>query len=238
MRLTPSIILPVSRKLSILLLLIGFMAAPARSQEDKETLLGASLALELEKDISTNLSAVFEEEVRLLTNGMGFDRTATSLGLDYSFLEKKAKIGGFYTFIYKYNNDQFFEPRHRFYLNLIYKENLDPFTIMWRGRAQATIRDESLGSFRINPKYILKNKIEVAYTIFGSPIKPFISCDFYTLLNNPEESFQLTRLRYAGGINWRLNRTNSLEIYLRYDQNPDSRDANTASLGAAYKVKL
>ena len=151
---------------------------------------------------------------------------------------KRFSAEALYTFIHMYNNDFVFESRNRIYFNLIYKETFEPFTIMWRGRIQSTFRDEDKGSYRVNPRHSLKNKLEVSYEIFGLPVKPFVSCDFSTIVFDPLRDFELTRIRYTGGVNWRLNRTNYMELFLRYDHRTDYRDPNTLALGATYKIRL
>lgn len=238
MKLIPLTISRVSHNIYFFLLVLLFVSVPAKSQTEKSIRVGAPLTLELEKELSRNLSLILEEEIRLENNGIGFNRTATSLGFDYSLFDKKLKVGGFYTYIYLYNNDYLFESRHRLYLNMSYKETFEPFTFMWRGRLQSTFRDENRGSYNVNPKYVLKNKFEVSYTIFGSPIKPFASVDFSNYINNPDQNFELTRIRYSSGVNWRLNRTNYIELFLRFDQRTDRRDPDYLGLGATYKVKL
>ena len=224
------------RFLFILSLLFYFL--PAFSQSEKETRLGTIMAVEVEKDLIRNLSGVLEEEVRLVNNRIGFDRSVTTLGLDYSLFNKKAKVGVYYAYIHLYNSDYYFEPRHRFYMNVSYKETVEPFIFSWRGRLQTTYRDENIGSYKINPKNIMKNKVEIAYTIWGSPWKPYVSCDISTLLNDPIEGYGLTRFRFTGGAIWRLNRTTYLDFFLRYDNEMDQRDPNGFSFGVSYKIKF
>ena len=219
-------------------LLLLLVPLPVLSQSDKETRLGAMMAIDVEKTLTRKLSGVIEEEVRLVDNRIGFDRSVTTLGFDYTFMNQKVKVGAYYAFIYLYNSDYLFEQRHRFYLNLSYKENVEPFIFSWRGRLQSTYRDEDIDSYKINPKYVMKNKLEVAYTIWGSPWKPFLSCDFSTMLNDPGTAgYELTRLRFMGGVNWRMNRTTYLELFLRYDKEMDHRDPDVFSLGVSYKIK-
>jgi hypothetical protein len=209
------------------------------SAQERETNLGSSLSVELEKDLSRFFSLGMEEEVRFIeNNNHGFDRSVTSLGLDYSLFDKRIKIGAYYAFIYLYNNDYLYEPRHRYYLNLSYKQPVDAFTFSWRGRLQGTYRDEDRGEYKINPKYVMKNKLEVDYTIFGSPWKPYLSCDFSTNLNDPVMGYELTRIRYQGGVSWRMNRTDYLGFFLRYDEYLSADDPHTIAIGVTYKKKL
>ncbi|MDR0733857.1 MAG: DUF2490 domain-containing protein [Dysgonamonadaceae bacterium] len=199
---------------------------------------GVSLSIEAEKEINRFFSVTGKEEVRLLNNSAGFDRNAASLGIDYTFLDRKAKIGVYYAFLYLYNNDCLFESRHRCYINLSCKETFEPFILSWRGRLQETYRDASRGKYKINPKYAMKNKLEAAYMIWGSPWKPYLSCDFSTRLNDPVRGCELTKLRLQGGATWRLDRTTYLDFFLRCDEYLAGDEPRVFSLGAAYKMKF
>jgi hypothetical protein len=200
--------------------------------------VGASLSLEVEKDLNRFFTLAGEEEIRLLNNSTGFDRTVTSLGIDYSLFDRKMKAGVYYAFLYLYNKDHFYEARHRYYLNLSYKETFEPFILSWRGRLQGTYRDETRGEYKINPKYMMKNRIEAAYTIWGSPWKPYLSCDFSTSLNDPVMGYELTRMRFQGGANLRLNRTSWIDFFLRFDDYLSGDDSHLLSLGVSYKMKF
>lgn len=221
------------RTLFLLLIFPFFVYA----QEKRETDAGAALSVEIQKNLVRNFNLSLEEEVRLIDNRIGFDRSVTSVGIDYALFNNKIKVGGYYAFLYLYNNDYRYEMRHRYYLNISYKETINSFTLSWRGRLQGTSRDEDRGSYKINPKYMMKNKLQVEYTIFGSPWKPFTSCDIYTELNNPKGN-EIPRIRYQGGVSWRMNRTDYLEFYLRYDDNFSEDDPKTVMIGVGYKIKL
>jgi hypothetical protein len=225
------------RKRGLLFLLLLFSLS-SFAQSQRATDAGASFSLVAEKDLSRFLTLAMDEEVRIVDNNIGFDRSVTSLGLDYSLFDKKVKIGAYYAFIYLYNNDFLYEPRHRYYLNLSYKETFEPFIFSWRGRLQGTYRDENRGAYKINPKYVMKNKFEATYTIWGSPWRPYLSCDFSTSLNNPTLEYELLRIRYEGGVNWRLDRTTYLEFFLRWDEYLSDTDSRKLSIGVAYKMKF
>jgi hypothetical protein len=178
-----------------------------------------------------------ENEVRFLDNSIGFERNITSAGFDYLLFDRKFKIGAYYAFLYLCNNDRLFEARRRYYLNLSYKEIVGQWTFSWRGRWQITHRNENCGEYKINPKQILKNKFQIEYSVWGKPWKPFISCDLYNDTNNPAGNY-LSRIRYQGGTSWRLNRTDYVDFFVRYDWYSDSRETMILSLGAGWKWKL
>jgi hypothetical protein len=204
--------------------------------QDQQTNVGTSLSIELQKKLWRNWDVSLEEEVRLVTNETGFDQTATAIGIDYSFLNNQLKVGAYYAFLYLYNNDHYYEPRHRYYLNLVYKQPINQFTLSWRGRLQGTYRDKARGTYKINPKYIMKNKFEIDYAIWGKPWKPYLSCDLSTELNDYRGN-DLTRLRYQAGTSWQLNRTDYMDFFLRYDHYLDWEDANVVWLGFGYRIK-
>jgi len=221
-----------------LVILLFFLPISAFAQVERETDLGGTFAIELEKDFMRNLSLSFEEEVRLVTNSIGFDRNMATLGLNYSFLKKRFKVGLAYCNIHLYNDSKhYYENRHRYYATLSYKQPLGDFTLSWRGRLQGTYRDENRGEYKINPKYVLRNKIDLDYTIFGSPWKPFVSADFSNTTNDPMGDY-LYRIRYQSGVNWRINRTESMEFFLRFDHYLADEDPHVFAIGVSFKKKL
>lgn len=205
--------------------------------QETETDFGAIFSLEGEKGLYRDLSLSFEEEIRLITNSNAFDRSVTSVGLDYPFLDKRLKVGLYYALIYLHNNDQYYEFRHRYYFNVSFRETVDQFTFSWRGRLQGTNRDEDRGRYKINPKYVMKNRFEVEYSIWGKPWKPFFSCDLSSELNDPMGN-DLTRIRFQGGTSWRLNRTDYVNFYLRWDEYLVDNDPRVISLGVGFRRKF
>jgi hypothetical protein len=222
---------------NVFALLLSLLAAASSAQSRKETNGGAAFAFELEKECSRFFSLSVEEEVRLISNSTGFDRSVTAIGADCALADRRLKIGAHYAFLYLYNNDYLYEPRHRIYLNVLYRETVAPFTLSWRGRLQSTFRDENRGSYRVNPRHVLKNRIRAEYSIWGSPWKPFLSCELSNDLNDPESNTP-TRIRYQGGASWRLNRTDHLDFFIRFDRHTSGKDPNAVLLGVEYKIKL
>lgn len=194
--------------------------------------------MEVEKELNRFLSVTGEEEMRLISNRIGFDRNVASLGVDYSLFDRKVKVGAYYAFLRLYNNDYLFESRHRYYVNISYRETFEPFTLSWRGRLQSTCRNENRDEYKVNPKYVLKNRAEVAYAIWGSPWRPYFSCEFSTTLHDPVRGRELTRIRLQGGASWRLNRTTYLDFFLRFDEHLIYSDPQVVWLGVAYKVRF
>ncbi|MDR1223040.1 MAG: DUF2490 domain-containing protein, partial [Tannerella sp.] len=163
MKSIPSTVLRAFR--SVFALFLSLLSVVSFAQSRKETVGGAALSFEVEKEYGRFLSLSVEEEVRLTGSGPGFDRSVTAVGADYAFINRRLKIGAHYAFQYLYNKDDLYEPRHRVYLNVLYRQAFAPFTLSWRGRLQSTLRDENRSSYRINPKHVMKNRIRAEYEI-------------------------------------------------------------------------
>jgi hypothetical protein len=221
-----------------ILLALLMLPQTVAAQSERMTRGGLSLAFEGEKDLSSLLSLGFDEEVRLVSNPTGFDRSVSSVGLNYALFNKRVKVGGYYAFIYLYNSKHLYEARNRFYFNLSYKQPLNRFTLSWRGRAQATVRDENRGDYRVNPRYTMKNKIELEYQVWGKPWKPYVSLDFSTNLNDYVTRYDLERVRTQAGAVWRLDRTRYFDFFVRWDEYLKSDDPRVIYAGAAFKVKF
>ncbi|MDR2039631.1 MAG: DUF2490 domain-containing protein [Bacteroidales bacterium] len=219
----------------LLLILLLFSVSVIAQQREMDG--GACLAVEVKKGITRNLDLSVEEEVRLITNNTGFNRSMTTLGADYSLFNRRMKVGLYYCYMYVYNSDFYYESRHRVYLSLSYKQPLGNFILSWRGRLQRTYRNENKGEYKVNPKYILKNKLELEYHILGSRWRPFLSCDLSNTINDPIVN-EIYRARFQGGTNYRLSRATSLDLFLRFDEYFSGKDPRVFSIGVAYKVKL
>lgn len=202
--------------------------------QERETDLGAIFTVRLNKDLNRHFGLSFEQEVRLLTNNTGFDRSMSSLGVDYTIV-KGLKAGVFYNYMYLYNSNFLYESRHRYYANLSYKYGVNrKLTLAWRTRFQGTCRDESRGEYKINPKYILRNKLEAEYNILGTRWKPYLSAEAANTLNDPLGN-EIYKLRFQGGTSWRWDRTTYLEFYLRTDEYLTGQDPRVISIGVGYK---
>jgi len=235
MKLTPLIQSPAIVR--ILLLLICLPTIPVLAQPRKETDIGMILSGEINKGLVKQLDLTLGEEIRFMNNTIGFERSVTTAGLDYFLLKKKIKMGVYYELIYLYNKNQLFEMRSRYFYNLSYRQVIESFTLSWRGRIQGVYRDENRGDYKFNPKYVLKNRLQLEYSIFGKPWKPSISCELSNELNNPSGN-EFIRIRYEGGATWRMNRTEYIDFFIRYDRQFDFRDPHIFYVGTGYRVKM
>lgn len=218
----------------VVIIFLLFISLSVSGQE-RETDLGAMFSVQLNKELSRFLELSFEGEARLLTNNnSGFDRLSGDIGLEYTILPG-LKAGAFYSHIYLYNSDFLYENRHRYYANFSYKYDVNrKITLAWRTRFQGTTRDENRGEYKTNPKYVLRNRVEIEYAILGTPFKPYFSCEATNSLNDPLGN-EIYRLRFQGGITWRLDRTTYLEFFVRANEYLVDEDPRVVSIGIGYK---
>ncbi len=96
-----------------------------------------------------------------------------------------------------------------------------------RTKGQATLRDETKGDYKYNPKYVWRNQLELSYTIFGSPLKPYISAEIFCPLQS-KYGFYMDGFRAILGLKYRVSQRNSIDFRLRFDQ--DIQQANPLSM--------
>lgn len=220
-------------KYSVFIVLL-FVSLSVFAQE-RETDVGGIFSLQLNKDLTPRLELSYEAELRLLSNNTGFERATSSIGAEYTIISKKLKAGVFYNYMYVYNSSFRYESRHRYYANLSYKQKISrKVTLSWRSRFQGTYRDENRGEYKINPKYVLRNRLEAEYSISGSRWKPYFSVEATNSLNDPLRN-EIYKLRFQGGTSWRLDRTTYLEFYLRADEYLVGEDPRVISVGVGCK---
>ena len=220
----------MSKYLSVILLL--FISLSIFGQE-RETDFGAAFSVQLNKDILRYWGISFENEARLKSNYTELERLTSGIGIDYKIV-KGLKAGVSYNFLYLYNSSFRYECRHRYSAHLSYKYDLSrKWTLSWRTRFQSTYRDEDRGEYRINPKYVLRNRLKAEYNILGTPFKTYLSAEAANLLNDPLGN-EIYKLRFEGGTSWRLDRTNTLEFFLRVDESLVWPDPRMISIGIGY----
>lgn len=203
---------------------------------------GIWTSISLEKKINDKWKIGSELEFRTL--GFSFDRERLTLQVstDYSVI-KNLSLGTGYNYLnvndsYKFSNDairEYFQNRHRIYLQLAWKQKIGDFTFLLRERAQTTFKDESdrlnengeINTNRINPDFIWRNRAKLSYNIKKLPVTPSFVFETYYLLNDPDqvriyETNQIdyhesqcffTKLRYGLYLDYEINKKHSIELF-------------------------
>lgn len=233
MRIPPSI-----RGCAALWLTLGLFLLPLTgvAQEDD---FGAILSGEVNLPLISRWDASFEQEFIFSNNLTNFSRSKSTVGVDYSLIRKKLKAGFAYSFIRKEEDYSWFETRHRFTMGLTYKEEIKRnLTLSLRSRLQSTLRDESRGDYRINPKYYWRNRLQLNYQMPRLPLKPEVSCEFFYPLNR-EVSNLIDAWRITAGMEYQWNKRNAVSLYYRVDREQNVPNPLRAySVGAGYVFSM
>ncbi len=198
---------------------------------------GCVLGAEYDLKILKGWHATFEGDVRFNADSdfIYYNRAKIAVGTDYTFWNKRIKVGVSYNFL-NYNNreDQYFENRHRVKGFLSIAPKFGQWKVGWRVMVQATFRDERRGSYNFNPKTYLRNRFSVSYSIPDTRVKLHLSEEFWWRLYKPGDNI-IDQLRTIVGVQYGINRHHTLDVYFRSDNEIQvSNPANVLYVGISY----
>ena len=262
----------MSNKVSLLLacLLLPFPAMAQQLLDYTETdptyEAGARLGLGVEKSFIPKTMTVFaEEQIRFNDNFSHFQRSYTTVGLDYRILPwLKAGVSGSY--ILNNSTDKGWTNRFRGAFWLTESVRLDRWKLSLREKLQATYYADSINLYQ-NPKtrWVLKTRVKAEYDIPRSKYTPYISAELRNTLNavNPANfiyneadarwtntspvynDVYINRLRLVAGTEYKFPDKNTINLFifsdlcwdLGIDFNSSGRQKKNSS-GTGYKDYL
>lgn len=224
--------------LFLMLVLFPFFSIQRLSAQSSTDFL-TNVGIEFSKNLSRFWEFSFSEEIRLNNFSSHYARSETALGIDYKTLNKKTKWGLSYSLLNKENNDFYYENQHRLTAQFYYKERLSRnVKLNWRTKLQSTYRNENIADYKVNPKFYLRNKIQLNYVIPFSRMEPTASCEVYYSLNDLEQN-RIDKIRTSLGLDYLISPKSSLEFYLRYDADIQVKEPeNNFNVGAFYKYSF
>lgn len=189
---------------------------------------------DLKFNLWRGLSLSVEEDARLKNNLSGFDRSYTYATLSYRF-NPYFKFGVGYTFMAIWHDgkkstdyEKYWDFRHRINLDFTGNVSTGRWKFTLRERPLATIRMLSYDPLeKVSPEYTLRSKVEVEYSAMTAPIKPYFAFELSNTLNHSKyiEKNYIDRYRFNIGLKWRLNKSNSIDFFYRFDIGYD-KDVN------------
>jgi len=214
--------------------IVGFMSCLSISaQED----LGSILTVNVTKKIAKGLNINFEEDFRSRSNFSEVERFSHALEVSYkpfNFL----KAGGAYNLINFNHEKRGWEIRHRYYFYATGNMEAGRFTFSLRERFQSTKRQGvEKTATRANPKNYLRSRLKVDYDIRKSKFAPYVSLELFNTLNDPQNN-SMSQMRGVVGVEYKLNKSNSIELYYRYQNYIDEDEINIHYVGMGYAFKF
>ncbi len=232
-------------KKGCIFLLMCFVILIAKAQTTNDFGIWSSIALS--KDLNKKLTLSGELENRTQDNSSQISRWGAQLGAEYKVV-KPLSIGFAYQFQYYHDMKYYdFQPRNRFIGYLQGKHKWNNFLFSLRERFQFTTKDESdrikssgkIDTYNINPEWIWRNRLKVAYNIPNCRFTPSFSFESFYELNNPDGN-QFSGLRYTLGVEYKINKRNFLELSGIYDKEINTDEPTNRcvlSIGYSYKFK-
>ena len=177
-----------------------------------------------------------EGEVKTSGNFIEFNRFKASAGLGYSFWKSRFKVSADFDYILK-NRQTYLENRYRVSGGLTYSEKIRSFKLSLRSKYQASFYDESRADHKFNPKTYVRNRFEISYSFFSKPVKLYASTEMFIRVYKKDARF-IDEMRTVVGVTYRLNKNNSLDFYLRSDNEVQVKNpANIFYIGVGYNFK-
>ncbi len=226
------------RAFYLLLILFNFSLAFSQNNSDA----GMWNTLSFQKEVNKKIFLTLDQEFRLKENYSRLNLFYTNLGIGYK-LTKNLKAELVYRAIEKYTLDNEFSFRHRISVDVTYKRKLGRVSISNRLRYQAEVKDYNTSENGRYAEQFLRHKLELKLDL-DKKIVPFISYEARYQVSIPyskrsEYNNEIHRLRYAAGIDYKINSNNTFSIYYLiqnefYIKNPE----HNYILGLQYSVNL
>lgn len=200
----------IHRYLAALLFL--FSVHTSNSQVIKDA--GLWTTLNLEKKFNKKVSFFLTEEFRMRENITRLNLFYTDLGFSYK-PKDFIKLSLSYRNIQKYSIDNTFSYRHRFTFDVVLKAKLDKMALSYRQRFQTEYRDIQTSANGMLPEWFARSKFEAKYDL-GTKLTPYLSVEFRYQIKAPrqvESDGTWHRIRYAGGINYEIDKRNTFGAY-------------------------
>jgi hypothetical protein len=222
----------------ILMVLIVTGLLVSKKTIAQENDYGTWLALDVSKEVTKKFDLEFEEEVRVFKQFSEINRFATSIGGSYSIFKFLKGAAG-YTWIYHHDvNDSFWDNRHRYYIQLAGKFEINRLTFSLRERFQSTFIDKDIKGFDYSPENYLRSRLQAVWDIKNSKMEPYASGEVIYQLNNPDGN-KVDNIRYTLGTVFPLTKKLDVDTYLRLSQEMNVKNpVNLYLIGINLKLNL
>lgn len=237
------------------LLLLSLLLVPGLSRAQGtvnalENDFATRTSVAIDKKLAKGLHLTAEYQLRTENALSKIDRHQVSLGLDYKF-NSWLKGGLEYTFYDRYGTNAGWQPRHRLSGSLTFGYRVGDWRFSLREMVQWTHKTEDLNIYQESRNPItLKSRFKIQYKGFAA-VEPYVFFELKNVFNDPAcsatynsttgaySNYSFTGYtdtyvnRYRGGLGleWKLNKHNSLEFYglldYCYDKSIDTNKEGT-----------
>ncbi len=188
----------------------GIFSYHASAQIDD---VGLWTGITLKKQITRKLEGTLSEQLRLQHDLTAINQLLTDAGLTYS-VTKKFKAGINYRFIQS-NQENYYSKRHRFYIDLSYKEKFGIISLTLRERIQTQYSDYYSRENGKIPIWTLRSKLTAKFDL-NKKYSPYLAGEIYYLIDDAKEIEGYSRYRIETGFDYDFNRIHSLNPFILY----------------------
>lgn len=216
------------------------------ADDDDSDAFGARVSAEVDYKIMKGMHVSVSEEVRFLGGSDIFDRSYSQIGFTYKICDY-LKAGLSYTAVAVQKTKvempdteeivtNWTEWRHRVSGDLTASYKVGQWKFSLRERVQGTYKMRELNNYQ-QPQmgWVLRSRLKVAYEFRSVPLEPYAYFEPRLVLNGAkwgEEStgdnykdadflghkdVYMNRYRGAAGLEWTLDKRNSIDFYVLYD---------------------
>ena len=202
--------------------------------ETNDSDVGMRFSAEVTKKLSRNWSGSWEEEFRLRDNISAMDRLYSGLSVSYDvspyFSTSLAYQHQLINHEGKPSTDyqEYWDFRHKGVLSGSFTYPIGQFELSLRQRFDMTLRTDSINPEEANnPKLEARTRVELQYSFWATPLKPYASVEMFNPLNNVAytQDEWLTSMRYTAGLTYRLDARTRVELYYFFE-NENKQDVN------------
>ncbi len=223
-----------------------FAPAKAQTNVNLAPEFGGRLTVGIDKKITKGLHITLDEEIRMADNFGSLDRLQTTLGVKYKVLPF-LRLGLGYALINPFDADSslFSSPRHRLMFDLTGMWRFGDWAFSLKERFQLTRRTGDFNEYQNPPNAMtLKSRLMLKYKGFPK-VEPYAYFELRNFLNAPVivanydgtyyytaagsrkgeagwflDGFNgsyLNRYRASIGVDYNINRSNALKVYVLAD---------------------
>lgn len=234
------------RRKTFLLPLLALMvfSLPSVAQTGRYTDYGVIAGAKFSAPVWNDTEIEVEEELRFEGyEGAHLERWLTGLTLEtpvtfIPWLGKRLHVGAHAGYVRHHVDEGYFDNRWRAGLDLSYSETFRRFKFTYRTRMLCTFRDESTGTYRVNPKWYWRNKLQASYQRPNSRFKYTLSAECFWRLRQQHGESYIDHLRTMFSVNYRLTRRQSVSGFIRMDNELQvKRPFDRFFLGFVYNFK-
>lgn len=196
-------------------------------------------AIEINKKMNKKISLALEEQLRMFNNVSYIKTVFTQISTGFKF-NKYFKAEASYRFIQEPDLNFNYFLKHRYDINLYYKNKINDICFTLRTRFQQSFEDLYKEYANINPEIYIRNKLTLNFDLDKKYI-PYIGTELYYSLNNVElsEGKSFKKYRLFLGTNYKINKKQEIKLFYIFQNEINvSNPLNSNIIGIKYSYRL